>query len=89
MRFIVNMAQRSDTSHLSRVVHYVTAIVIGLPIIYFLSVGPAVVIVVKAPSLRTPVRAIYTPVIWLHDHTSLKKTMDSYLGFWEKTARQM
>jgi len=60
-----------------------------LPLIYLLSVGPAVVIVVKVPKLRNPVRAVYAPMIWLHDHTSLKKTMDSYLGFWEQAAHRL
>jgi hypothetical protein len=89
MRFIDDMANNTETNTLSRAFYYVTSIVVGLPLIYLLSVGPAVVIVVKAPKIRNQVRAIYTPMIWLHDHTSLKKPMDRYLGFWEQTARQI
>ena len=66
--------------------HGVGIALIVLPLIYLLSVGPAVIIVVKVPSLRGPIHAVYAPMIWLHDHTSLKKHMDTYLAFWERTA---
>ncbi len=89
MRFIDVMADIAGKSGLSRAIHYVIMMTVGLPLIYFLSVGPAVVIVVKVPSLRNPVRAIYTPIIWLHDRKFLYRQMDFYLGFWEKTARQI
>jgi hypothetical protein len=89
MGFIEAMADSAEKNHLIRAFHHFTVAVVVLPLIYLLSVGPAVVVVVKAPRLRDPVRAVYAPMIWLHDHTSLKKTMDSYLGFWEQTAHRL
>ena len=83
------MAANADTSSLSRALHHVIVVLIVLPLIYFLSVAPAMVIVVKVPKLREPVRAVYAPVIWLHDHKFLTRQMDLYLGFWQRTARQM
>jgi len=83
------MSDPAEKGHLTRILHHITVAAVVLPLIYLLSVGPAVVIVVKVPKLRNPVRAVYAPMIWLHDHTSLKKTMDSYLGFWEQAAHRL
>lgn len=89
MEFIDVMANQTESGGMARTFHYVIAVVIGLPLIYILSVGPAIVIVVKVPKLREPVHTVYAPMIWLHDHTSLKQTMDPYLAFWETTARRL
>jgi lipid-A-disaccharide synthase-like uncharacterized protein len=90
MGFIYYVASQPANNKASRAFHYVLILMTGLPLVYFLSVGPAVILVVKVPSLRNEVRAIYAPVIWLHDQNpALKKTVDEYLAFWEVTARQI
>jgi hypothetical protein len=83
------MAENANTSRSNSILYYVIVLPVGLLLIYLLSVGPAVVIVVKAPKYRNQVRAIYTPMIWLHSHTPLGKPMDRYLDFWERTARRI
>jgi hypothetical protein len=89
MGFIDVMADTVEANRFNRMFYHIATVLVGLPLIYFLSVGPAVVIVVKAPKLRDQVRSIYAPMIWLHDQTRLKDTMDHYLGFWEQTARRL
>jgi hypothetical protein len=88
MRFIEPMADSAEKHHVTRALHHLMVALVVVPLIYILGVGPAIVIVVKAPKLRDPVRAVYAPMLWLHEHTSLKATMDPYLAFWEKTARR-
>jgi hypothetical protein len=82
------MADAAQKSRLTRFIHHVVVMMIILPVIYILSVGPAILIVVKFPKLRAPIHAVYAPMIWLHDHTDLKKTMDPYLAFWETAAHR-
>ena len=82
------MAEAAPKSRLTRIVHHVVVMMIILPIIYVLSVGPAIFIVVKFPKMRAPIHAVYAPMIWLHDHTDLKKIMAPYLAFWESAARR-
>ncbi len=88
MGFIEPMAESVEKHHVTRALHHLMVGLVVVPLIYILGVGPAIVIVVKAPKLRDPVRAVYAPMLWLHEHTSLKATMDPYLAFWEKTARR-
>ena len=46
---------------------------------YVLSIGPAALIAGgPSPTLRT----FYAPVIWLHDHTLLKKPIEVYMELW-------
>ena len=82
------MADSAEKHPVTRALHHLMVALVVVPLIYILGVGPAIVIVVKAPKLRDPVRAVYAPMLWLHEHTSLKATMDPYLAFWEKTARR-
>jgi hypothetical protein len=84
--FIGPMAANPQAARLSRFLCHLALVVVGLPLIYLLSVGPAVIVVVKIPSLRGPIHAVYTPMIWLHDHTTLRKPMDKYLAILEQTA---
>jgi hypothetical protein len=88
IRFIELMADTAEKHHVTRALHYLMVALVVVPLVYILSSGPAIILVVKAPKLRDPVRAVYWPMLWLHDHTSLKTTMDPYLAFWEKTARR-
>jgi hypothetical protein len=89
MQFIRGMADDPEKNRSIRVLHHIVVALIVLPLIYILSVGPAIFLVVKVPKLRQPVHTVYAPMIWLHDHTFLKKTMDPYLAFWESAARRL
>ena len=69
----------SETSH-SRTLLWV---VVFVPVLYVLSVGPAAWVGQK---MGGPVNdflgTAYAPVIWLHDETSLKKSLEAYLELW-------
>ena len=69
----------SETSH-SRTLLWV---VVFAPVLYVLSVGPAVWV---AQKMGGPVNVFlfkaYTPVIWLHHETSLKMPLEAYFALW-------
>jgi hypothetical protein len=54
------------------------------PLLYVLSIGPAAALVSRANNGRNAasLRKIYAPVIWLHDHTVLKKPLEAYVELW-------
>jgi hypothetical protein len=54
-----------------------------LPLLYVLSIGPAARLMKGSPARFTmQLRAFYYPVIWLHDHTVLKKPLEVYVALW-------
>lgn len=57
--------------------------IIALPLIYILSIGPVGALTKKSsPPTMQKVRMVYYPVIWLHDHTPLKKPLEIYANAW-------
>jgi hypothetical protein len=53
------------------------------PLLYLLSLGPVVALTKnKPPSTQNIVRAVYFPLIWLHNHTPLKKPIEAYARLW-------
>ena len=58
------------------------AILILLPILYVLSIGPVVALVEKTGAGHKAVEVFYTPVIWLHDNTPLKEPLEKYAELW-------
>jgi hypothetical protein len=60
-------------------------IVILLPVLYVLSVGPAVTFVRMTGTeneLGPALEMFYYPVIWLHTNTPLQKPIEIYVEFW-------
>ena len=57
---------------------------VGLvPFLYVLSIGPVALIASTGPARRvSAVRGFYQPVIWLHDHTPLKRPLEIYIELW-------
>ena len=53
-----------------------------VPVLYVLSIGPVALMAKGNGSGVSTVKPIYAPVIWLHDHTPLKKPLEAYLGLW-------
>ena len=53
-----------------------------VPLLYVLSMGPVVAIVGKNQANVATIRAIYGPVIWLHEHTPLKEPLELYAHMW-------
>ena len=54
-----------------------------LGLLYVLSIGPAALYAAKTGT-KNAVRRVYAPVIWLHDHTALKTSLEKYVELWEK-----
>lgn len=69
----------------------ILAIVAVLPLIYAFSIGPVAYGVEKFPasrSMRPFIMTFYEPLTWLHDHTSLKQPLESYVDWWQNLARR-
>lgn len=58
--------------------------VIAVPLLYVLSIGPAAALVSRNNNGRGAdvLTKVYAPVIWLHDHTVLKKPLEAYVELW-------
>ena len=52
-----------------------------LPVFYVLSIGP-VISLSHSHVRHSTLRLIYYPVLWLHDHTVLKKPLEDYGKLW-------
>ena len=57
-------------------------LVAALPILYVLSIGPVGALTKNNANSRLTVRAVYYPVMLLHDHTPLKKPLEAYARLW-------
>jgi hypothetical protein len=62
--------------------HGVWVALLLVPILYTLSIGPAHYFIRRTDKGVRPYVRAYTPVIWLHDHTSLEKPLERYLQWW-------
>jgi hypothetical protein len=51
---------------------------------YVLSIGPMVMLSKKGHISSTAMLRIYAPVVWLHDHTFLRKPLDDYTDWWDR-----
>lgn len=61
----------------------VVALVMALvPLCYVLSLGPVAKAIDLLGVSREPAKAFYAPVIWLHDHTPLRRPLELYLSAW-------
>lgn len=57
--------------------------VVMLPLLYVLSIGPVGALTKSGSNnVLAWVRGIYAPVVWLHDHTLLKKPLEAYARLW-------
>ena len=66
------------------------AVVVGLPLLYLLSVGPADLIFEKTNGFGGTVsvntfRGFYGPVIWLYENTFMKHPIEMYVLLWNRT----
>jgi hypothetical protein len=59
----------------------VLGVLLGLGLLYVLSVGPAA-LVGGWRFDRGPVPTAYLPVAWLHHHTPLERPLEAYLSLW-------
>ncbi len=68
-----------DRERSSSVASLLGALVL-LPLLYTLSIGPVAFVCEKLGVPKEPMRAFYRPVVWLHDHTPLKRPLEWYLS---------
>jgi hypothetical protein len=57
-------------------------VVIIVGFLYALSVGPVAVITKRGWVRTSTFKQAYAPIIWLDDHTLLKKPIDAYVKLW-------
>lgn len=60
------------------------AILLG-PLLYVLSIGPVALLYTKYNWNSDVPEKVYAPVIWLHDHTPLKRPIERYVEVWTGT----
>jgi hypothetical protein len=68
-----------------------TTIILAVPVLYVLSIGPAFYYVEKNGTPRpTPawLENFYEPVVWMHDQTPLKKPLELYVDWWVHLAHK-
>ena len=58
----------------------IAAILILLPILYVLSIGPVALLVEKTGVGMEAARTFYWPLIWLHDNTPLEGPLAKYIA---------
>jgi len=54
-----------------------------LPVLYVLSIGPALWIVESTGSGRGAAEVVFMPLTWLHEHTPLRAPLDWYMDLWD------
>lgn len=69
----------------------ITVVVLALPLLYALSLGPAALAFRKYSALKpmeNAALAFYAPMFWLHENTSLKQPIESYVEWWDRLDRK-
>jgi hypothetical protein len=60
----------------------IAGLLLFVPVLYVLSIGPVARMAEEGYLPRDSVRPLYSPVIWLHDHTPLQKPLEWYGAMW-------
>jgi hypothetical protein len=76
------MTEENETKSHSHGFSLVIGLLIALPLLYVLSVGPVALYVQKTSTNPEALREFYRPVVWLHDHTPLEKPLEMYTKLW-------
>lgn len=64
-------------------------IVVALPLLYALSIGPAALYMTLhhgSQALEGAAVKFFQPILWLHDHTALKQPIEAYMDWWRSLA---
>jgi hypothetical protein len=76
------MTEENETKSRSHGFSLVIGLLIALPLLYVLSIGPVALCAKKTSTDPQTLRVFYRPVIWLHDHTPLEKPLELYINLW-------
>ena len=60
----------------------VVGLMVGLPVCYVLSVGPAAVLLKRAIVSREVFETVYSPVLWFGEKTDTRNALESYAYAW-------
>ncbi|WP_395739689.1 hypothetical protein [Prosthecobacter sp.] len=85
------MNDEPDNSRPSSSSSAILALVVALPLLYVLSIGPAAYLMSKfraGQGVEDAASAVYAPILWLHEHTPMKQPIESYIDWWERLARR-
>ena len=81
------MSEVDDAETPKRSFSFCLALLVALPLLYLASVGPVVAIWDKTHGFGGTVSQqfvlnLYFPVVWLHEKTSMRGPIESYLALW-------
>ena len=76
------MSDERENKSISQKVSVVIATLFALVLVYILSVGPVALYCQKTHSNPEAVRQFYLPLIWLHEHTVLRRPLEIYIELW-------
>lgn len=77
------MSDANDTApERSHVTTWVVGLLILLPVLYVLSIGPVAALSTRTGLNPDSLRNFYGPVIWLHDNTPLKVPLEKWVELW-------
>ena len=75
----------------SRTWLWTTVVIVILPVIYALSIGPVIYWMERHRPARGPdpwLQTFYGPLLWADEHTPLKKPLDVYTDWWVRLAHK-
>jgi hypothetical protein len=70
--------QMADETHKGNSLRWLVLLVLAIPLLYVLSLGPAAYMVERTDMCRAVADVACRPVIWLHRNTPLRKPIDAY-----------
>lgn len=76
------MTEENETKSHSHGFSLAVSLLVALPLLYILSIGPVALLLEKSPSGGRYLQEFYLPVIWLHNHTILQKPLEMYIRLW-------
>lgn len=76
-----------ETNERGRGPFFIAGVVLSLPLLYVLSIGPVALLMEKTNGMHglipnTALLKFYWPVVWLHNHTFLRHPLELYLQLW-------
>lgn len=63
---------------------WILGAVLGLLVLYVLSLGPAVAIVRRTGMGVDVATVVYAPLEWLYENTPLREPLGAYVEFWQR-----
>ena len=81
------MPENSESIARGRVLSWLALVLLIVLVLYFLSAGPVSLLFDKTNGFHGMIsleqmETFYQPIIWLHDHTFMKKPVEWYLSLW-------